>query len=92
MRRRLYPIGGRNCRKMRIQDRKQLEKKLSLMATGTLLGVKILRRYAEHVVTLDAHTVKHRLPGRRGFMFRVMRLGLSGFVCHRQILAYWWSR
>lgn len=61
------------------------------MATGALLGVKILRRYAEHVVTLDAHTVKHRLLGSRGFVFRVMRLGLSRFVCHRQILAHRWS-
>jgi hypothetical protein len=58
-------------------------KKLALMASGALLGVKILRRNTEHVVTLDAHTVKDRLPGRRGFVFRVMGLGLRGFGCHK---------
>jgi len=58
------------------------------MATGALLGVKILRRNAEHVVTLDAHTMKHGLPRRRRFVFRGMGLGLRGFVCHKGILAY----
>ena len=58
------------------------------MAGGALLGVKILRRNAEHVVTLDAHTVKDRLPGRRGFVFGGVGLGLRGFGCHKQILAY----
>jgi hypothetical protein len=52
------------------------------MAGGALLGVKILRRNAEHVVTLNANTVKDRLPGRRGFVFRGMSLGLRGFGCH----------
>src|ERR1700733_7279224 len=60
------------------------------MAVGALLGVKILRRNAEHVVTLDANTMKHRFPRRRRFVFRGMGLGLSGFVCHKQILAYRW--
>jgi hypothetical protein len=52
------------------------------MATGALLGVKILRRNAEHVVTLNANTMKHGLPRRRRFVFRGVGLGLSGFVCH----------
>lgn len=52
------------------------------MATGALLGVKILRRNPEHVVTLDANTMKDRLPRRRRFVFRVMGLWCYGFVCH----------
>jgi hypothetical protein len=32
------------------------------MAIGTLLGVKIFRRNAEHVVTLDANAVEGWLP------------------------------
>jgi hypothetical protein len=64
------------------------EEKLAFMAIGALLGVKILRRNAEHVVTLNANTMKHRLPRRRRFVFRSMSLGLSGFGCHNQTLAY----
>jgi len=63
-------------------------KNLAFMAVRALLGVKILRRDAKHVVTLDANTMQHRFPGRRRFVFRGMGLGLSGFVCHKQILAY----
>jgi hypothetical protein len=56
--------------------------KLFFTAVAALLGVKILRRNAEHVVTLNANTMKRRLPRRRGFVFRGMGLRLSGFVCH----------
>jgi hypothetical protein len=56
------------------------------MATGALLCVKILRRNAEHVVTLNANTMKNGLPRRRSFVFR--GIGLGGFGCHAQILAY----
>ena len=59
------------------------------MAGGALLGVKILRRNAEHIVTLNANTMKNGLPRRRSFVFRGVGLGLSGFGCHTQILAYW---
>jgi hypothetical protein len=38
---------------------------LAFMAIGALLGVKILRRNAEHIVTLDANTMEHRLSRRR---------------------------
>src|SRR5580692_1372124 len=61
---------------------------LAFMATWALLGVKIFRRNAEHVVTLNANTMKHRLPRSRRFVFWGMRLGLIGFGCHKQILAY----
>jgi hypothetical protein len=64
-------------------------RKLALMAIGALLGVKILRRNAEHVVTLNANTMKNGLPRRRRFVFRGVGLGLSGFGCHTEILAYW---
>ena len=62
------------------------------MAIGALLGVKILRRNTEHVVTLDANTMKDRLPWRRSFVFRGMGLGPSRFGCHEEILAYWRAR
>ena len=75
------------CRRMECQIGYK-EEKLAFMAIGALLGVKILRRNAEHVVTLDANTMKHWLPRRRGFVFRGMRLWLRGFGCHKQILAY----
>jgi len=52
------------------------------MAAGALFGVKILRRNAEHIVTLDANTMKHRLPGRRRFVFRGVGLRRSGFSSH----------
>src|SRR5216683_1408671 len=61
---------------------------LAFMAIGALLGVKIFRRNAEHVVTLDANTMKHRLPRSRRFVFWGIRLGLIGFGYHKQILAY----
>ena len=57
------------------------------MTVGTLLGVKIPRRYAEHVVTLNAHTVKDGLTRRRRLMLGIVGLGRSGLVCHKQILA-----
>jgi hypothetical protein len=77
------------CRRMECQIGYK-EEKLAFMAIGALLGVKILRRNAEHVVTLNANTMKHRLPRRRRFVFRSMSLslGLSGVGCHNQILAY----
>src|SRR5579864_5463358 len=87
MRRRLYPIVGRICRRTERQIGSSREI-LAFMTIGALLGVKILRRNAEHVVTLDANTMKHRLPGSRRFVFRGMGLGLRGFGCHKQILAY----
>jgi hypothetical protein len=59
------------------------------MATGALFRVKILRRDAEHVVTLNANTMENRLPWCGGFVFRGMGLGLSGFVGHTRILAQW---
>jgi hypothetical protein len=55
----------------------------AFMAIRALLGVKIFRRDAEHVVTLNANTVKHRFPRRRSFMFRGVRSGLSRFICHK---------
>ena len=70
---------------------------LAFVTTGALLGVKIFRRNAEHVVTLDAHAMKHRLSRRRRFVLRVVRLvrlrrglrsRLGGFGRHTQILAY----
>jgi hypothetical protein len=59
------------------------------MAIRALLRVKILRRNAEHIVTLNANTMQHRLPRRRRIVFRGMGLGLSGFGCHTQMLAHW---
>jgi hypothetical protein len=82
----LYPIAGPICRGMECHIGYS-RKVLAFMAIGALLGVKILRRNAEHVVTLDANTMKHWLPRRRGFVFRGMGLGLRGFGCHKQILA-----
>jgi len=70
----LYPIVRPNCMRMECQIGYSREN-LTFMATGALLGVKILRRNAEHVVTLDANTMKHRLPRRRRFVFWGMRLG-----------------
>jgi hypothetical protein len=75
------------CRRMEYQIGNNPQR-LAFMATGTLFGVKILRRDAEHVVTLNANTMKNGLPRRRSFVFGGMGLGLSGFVCHMQILAY----
>ena len=75
------------CRKMEYQFGYK-EEKLAFMAIRALLGVKILRRNAEHVVTLDANTMKDWLPRRRRFVFRGMGLGLRGFGCHERILAY----
>jgi hypothetical protein len=70
----------------RIQGRTQARMRAvssALMAIGALLGVKIFRRDAKHVVTLNANTVKHRFSRRRSFMFRGVRSGLSGFICHK---------
>ena len=55
---------------------------LAFMAIGTLLGVKILRRNAEHVVTLNANTMKYGLPRCGRIVFGGVVLGLSGFGCH----------
>jgi hypothetical protein len=60
---------------------------LAFVAIGALLGVKILRRNAEHVVTLNANTMKNRLPGSRRLVFRGVGLRLNRFVCHERILA-----
>jgi len=78
------------CRRLEYQIGNRRDE-LAFMATGALFGVKILRRNAEHVVTLNANTMKNGLPRRRSFVFRGMGLGLglSGFGCHKQILAYW---
>ena len=59
------------------------------MAIGALLGVKILRRNAEHVVTLNANAMKNRLSWRRSIVFRAVSLRLRRFVGHERILAYW---
>ena len=83
----MYPIVRPNCRRMECQIGYSREN-LTFMATGALLGVKILRRNAEHVVTLDANTMKHRLPWRGGFVFRRVGLGLRGFGSHDRILTY----
>lgn len=64
------------------------------MAGGALLGVKILRRNAEHIVTLDAHAMKNRLSRRGRLVARSMRLrrslgpGFGGFSCHSESLAH----
>ena len=63
--------GGMECK----SDTRR--KSLALMAIGALLGVKIFRRNAEHVVTLDANTMKNWLPRRRSFVFRGMGLRLG---------------
>jgi hypothetical protein len=60
---------------------------LTFMAVGALFGVKILRRYAEHVVTLDANPMQYGLPRLRGFVFRSVGLRWVRFGCHKQILA-----
>jgi hypothetical protein len=83
----MYWIDVVMCGRLEYQIGNKLEE-LAFMATGALFRVKILRRNAEHVVTLDANTMKNGLPRRRRFVFRGMGLGLSGFVCHLQILAY----
>ncbi len=60
---------------------------LTLMATGTLFSVKIFRRNAEHVVTLDAHAMKNRLSRHRSFVFRSVSLSWIRLSRHEQILA-----
>jgi hypothetical protein len=62
--------------------------KLAFVAVGALLGVKILRRNAKHIVTLNANTMKNRLSRRRRFVFCAVCLRLRWFGCHNQILAY----
>jgi hypothetical protein len=57
------------------------------VAIGALFGVKLFRRNAEHVVTLDANTMQNRLTWRRSFQFRSMRLRLGSFISHGEILA-----
>ena len=57
------------------------------MAIGALFGVKLLRRNAEHIVTLDANTMENRLSWRRSFQFRSMRLRRGSFISHEEILA-----
>ncbi len=46
------------------------------MAIWALLRFKILRRNAEHIVTLDANAMKNWLPRCRSLMFRGMSLRL----------------
>ena len=60
---------------------------LTFAAIGALLGVKIFRQNAEHIVTLDANTVKHWLSRRRSFLFGGMNLRLVRLGSHEQILA-----
>jgi hypothetical protein len=60
---------------------------LTLMTIGALLGVKIFRQNAEHIVTLDANTVEHWLSRRRSFLLRGMNLCLVWLGSHEQILA-----
>ena len=50
------------------------------MAIGALFGVKIFRRNAEHIVTLDAHPMEHRLPRRRSLVFWGVSLRWVGSV------------
>ena len=61
------------------------------MAIGALFRVKIFRRNAEHIVTLDANAVEHWLPRRRSFLFRGMSLRWARFSSHEQILAQQWA-
>ena len=60
---------------------------LALMAIGALLRVKIFRRHAEHIVTLDTNAVQDWLPRRRSFLFWGMSLCLGRFRIHDEILA-----
>ena len=60
---------------------------LTLMTVRALLGVKIFRRDAKHVVTLDAHTMERGLPWCRSFMLRGMGLCGGWLSGHGQILA-----
>jgi hypothetical protein len=57
------------------------------MTIRALLGVKIFRRNAKHIVTLDAHAMEHWLPRCRSFMLRGLSLRFSRFGSHEQILA-----
>ena len=84
----MYPIGEAICRSMGCLIGYRAAQ-LAFVAVGALLGVKIFRRNAEHIVTLNANTMEHGLPRRRRFVFRGVGLWLSGFVCHGQILTYW---
>ena len=56
---------------------------LTLMAVGALLGIKIFRRNAKHVVTLDAHPMEHCLPRRRSLVLRGVSLCL-GWLCSHE--------
>ena len=61
--------------------------RLAFMTIGALFGVKIFRRNPEHIVTLDAHPMEHRLPRRRRLVFWGMSLLLGRLCSHVQILA-----
>ena len=63
-----------------VSNRIQAGRYLAFMAIGALLGVKILRRNAEHVVTLDANTMKHWLPGVGDSCFGAWVWGCAGSV------------
>lgn len=60
----MYMIGRTMCRRLECQIGYS-PKKLAFMAIGALLGVKILRRNTEHVVTLNANAMENRLSGSR---------------------------
>ena len=60
----MQSIARRVCGKVECQIGYR-PRKLAFMAGRALLGVKILRRDAEHVVTLNANAMQHGLPGRR---------------------------
>ena len=45
----------------------------TLVAIGALLGVKILRRHAEHLVALDADAMDNARGVAQGGVFRGMR-------------------
>ena len=60
---------------------------LALMTIRALFGVKIFRRNAKHVVTLDANAMDERLSWRRSLMFWGMSLRLVRFCRHKEILA-----
>jgi hypothetical protein len=55
---------------------------LTFMTIGTLLCIKIFRRNAEHIVTLDAHAMKNWLPRCRSLVFRGMSLRRVWFGRH----------
>jgi hypothetical protein len=65
----------------------QQARRSTFVAVGALLGVEILRIHAEHVVALDAHTMKYARGIPRHFAFVQIVFGRSlGLVAHLIIL------